>query len=63
MKPIRKRPINIAEEKRKEDAKLKALEIDYELRSLSHAILTQDETERARAMARLHELTSEEANG
>lgn len=62
MKPIRKRPINIAEEKRKEEALLKELDLDYELRSLSHAILTQDETERARALARLHELTAD-ANG
>lgn len=55
----RKPPINIAELKRQEDAKLKALEIDYELSSLSHAILTQDETERARALTRLHELTAD----
>ena len=40
-----------------EAARLKALELDYELRSLSHAISTQDKAEHARAMARLRELT------
>ena len=58
MKPIRKLKFNITEEKRKEAARLKALELDYELRSLSHAILTQDKTEHARAIARLQELTA-----
>lgn len=58
MKPKRLKPIKNAKSKPNEAARLKALELDYELRSLSHAISTQDKTEHDRAMARLHELTA-----
>lgn len=55
----RKYPINLAEEKRKQDRKALLTEQDYELQSLSHAISTQDEAEQKRSKARLAEIHNE----